>query len=168
MLIHSPTLAALAVAALVLSQAQTPPPQAEPAARTAITLDAIQVAPAGPASSPLCRLSVRLVNHGERTASRFKFTVTINGRTVDAYTRTRFLNTIAPGQSVDLRLYNFWAAEPPQRPTAPTNVEVTLTAAEWVTREDAPGGIATWIPQGAVAGLPPLKRLVIPAQDIGK
>ncbi len=165
MSIHSPTIAALAVSALLLSQAATPAAQRPepPAVHGPLTIEAIQVAPAGPASSPLRRLSVTIANRGEDAVSRIAFIVKINGRPIDAYAHTRFLNVVAPGQA-DLRLYNFWVAEPGRTPAAPSEVEVTIAAADRVAHEEGPDRVSTWTSRGAVSGLPASKRIVVPVQ----
>lgn len=131
-------------------------PQAQ--AGPQVTIEAVEIAaPEGTklGRESLARLTVKLANHGAKTASVLAFTVEVAGMELPVYRNQVFLKPIPPGESVELALYNFWTGES-GRP-APADgklvVDVTLREARWVevTEEE---GTEVWTPGEPVAGLP--------------
>lgn len=120
-----------------------------------ITIETISVEPASPGPDTLCKLTVKLVNNGERTASQLDFKVTINGQELPVYGNQLFMFPVPAGEAVDIPLYNFWSTET-SRP-APTdgklNLEVTLAAAQWMEIK-VEADVEIWQPLGPVEGLP--------------
>lgn len=165
----------LAAAALLLAalppatHAQEPasPSSEAPAERPAslLTLEAVEVrGPEGQALGPesLARLTVKLANRGERTASALVFTVRVAGSELPVYRNQVFLKAVPAGGTAELPLYNFWTGET-GRP-APTSgkleVEVTLREARWVEVKDEEG-VEVWTPVGPVEGLPVAASTVV-------
>jgi hypothetical protein len=88
-------------------------------------------------------------------ASQLAFRVRVNGADLPAYRNRRFMAKLPPGETRELRLYDFWTSET-ARPAAAdggVTVEVSLAGATWYTIE-RDGGREVWTPIGAVAGLP--------------
>jgi hypothetical protein len=120
-----------------------------------ILLEAVRVDPATASAGTLCQLRVVLRNAGTRNASELAFRVTVNGVELPAYGRRLFMARLEPGESRELRLFNFWTSET-SRP-APADgrytVEVGLVAARWFDIETGSSG-ETWSPREPVGGLP--------------
>ena len=125
-----------------------------------ITIETISVEPASPGPNTLCKLTVKLANSGERTASQLDFKVTINGQELPVYGNQLFMFPVPAGEAVDIPLYNFWSTET-SRP-APTDgklkLEVTLAAAQWMEIK-VEADVEIWQPLGPVEGLPVSKTL---------
>lgn len=142
----------------------TPP---EPA--PLLTLDAVSVEPDHPAKDTLCRLRVRLSNHGERPASLLGFEVRVAGRRLEAYDDDLFMVAIPPRGEEEVALFNFWSSESgrPFPADGRLEVEVTLREAHWIEAEgkgagsDDGVGSETWRVLGAVDGLPVTRRQVV-------
>lgn len=140
----------LALAAAVTAQ--------EPAAETKkplVTVEAVTVEPSSPGPDTLCRLRVTLRNAGEKTASLLGFAVEVAGHELPIYEKELYAFPVPPGETAELRLFNFWSSETGRE--APEDgrltVEVTLKEAQWVKIETVED-VETWTPLGAVPGLP--------------
>ena len=133
-----------------------PPPIAVPAATVAIT--SLNITPERPESGRLCQLHVTVANRGSRPASRFRFAVRVNGRTLPAYRRVMYFDVVQPGTSTSIRLYNFWSAD---GGTSTMAVEVTLAGADWVDSQVASDGVPRWSPDGRVGPLPAISRVTV-------
>lgn len=96
-------------------------------------------------------MAIAVTNHGAQPASRFRLGVKVNGRAVDAYTLTRYLQTIEPGQTRELRLFNVRAE---RGETGSLRVEVTILSAEYVVAAVESDGVRTWRSEKPVPGLP--------------
>jgi hypothetical protein len=159
-------LAALLVAAVTLrptpaSSAEAKPAQPEsqaekPAAGASpLAIAAVAVTPPNAGADTLCRLSVDLVNKGDRIASQLAFTVKVNGTELPVYKNQLFMQRLDPGKTTTLRLYNFWTTETGR--TAPADgkykVEVMLASAKWY-RIGTEDGVEVWTPLEAVPSLP--------------
>ncbi|MFY9826643.1 MAG: hypothetical protein WAM82_35110 [Thermoanaerobaculia bacterium] len=148
--------------ALALSLISPALPGEDKPAAPALSLEAIQVEPASPGPNTLCHLTVTLKNAGNRPASALEFSVKVSGVTLSAYRDRLFLESVEPGATRQLRLFNFWSTET-GRP-APTDgkmpVEVSLTAASWMKRETK-NGATVWTPDGAVEKLPSSKDITL-------
>jgi hypothetical protein len=120
-----------------------------------LSIASISVAPESPAADSLCRLTVSLVNNGDKVASQLGFRVEINGVELPVYSNQLFMYPLLPGATSEIPLFNFWSTET-SRPF-PTDgrmtVAVTLTEAQWTAIESI-DGVETWTPLGAVSGLP--------------
>lgn len=90
--------------------------------------------------------------------------VRVNGRALEAYDHTIYLQTLPPHESTDLALYNFWTSETfrPEPPDRKLQIQVVLLAAEWMATGPASDGVPTSTPIGHVGELPSTKRVVIP------
>lgn len=147
----------LIVALSAIAASASPPPEQT----RSLTLDAVRVTAPTPTPRALCGLIVAISNHGDRPASRLRFTVKINGRPVNAYDRALFLRPLPPHATTDLRLYNFWTTETFRpEPIDALEIEVTLLSAEWIALGPAPDGVPMSAPIGRVGELPSTKRIV--------
>ena len=159
------SLPALAVLLIVLASAlpaqdEAPPPEAAAEApEPLLALEAVKVEgpPTGEAPGPetLVRLTVSIANRGEEIASALVFQVTVAGQELPVYRDQVFLKAIPPGETTELRLYNFWTGETgrPAPADGKLPVEVTLTEARWTEVVDEEG-VEVWKPLGPVEGLP--------------
>lgn len=143
------------------------PGEAEETAATAatppgVTVEEILVEPAKPAADTLCRLAVRLTNHGDAIASQLAFKVTINGQDIPVYGNHLWMMPLPPGTSTEMSLYNFWSTETsrPMPKNGKLDIVVSLLEAQEMKIEDV-DGVETWTPLGAVAGLPSSASLSI-------
>ncbi len=129
-----------------------------------LTLQAIQVEPASPAPDTLCHLTVTLKNSGNQPASSLELSVKVNGRELPAYRSRVFLETVEPGTTRQVKLFNFWSTESGRPAPAPADtkltVEVTLAKASWMQRE-IQNGATVWTPTGPVPGLPSSKSVTV-------
>jgi hypothetical protein len=127
-----------------------------------IAIEVVTVEPATPGPDTLCKLTVKLANSGDRTASQLDFKVTINGQELPVYGNQLFMFPVPAGETVDIPLYNFWSTET-SRP-APTdgklNIEVTLAAAQWMEIK-VEAEVEVWQPLGPVEGLPVSETLAL-------
>lgn len=127
-----------------------------------ITVEAVTVEPASPGPDTLCKLTVKLANGGDRTASQLDFKVKINGQELPVYRNQLFMFPVPAGETVDIPLYNFWSTET-SRP-APSggklDIEVTLAEAQW-TEIKIEEDVEVWRPLGPVEGLPVAKTLTL-------
>jgi len=119
-------------------------------AASALSVEAVSVSPATPGPNSLCTLNVRLKNAGSKTATNFRFKVTIDGQEVTTYRIETYAVDIAPGVSGTVALHNFWTAAAPR---ASSTVEVSVVEASWaeVKRE---ANASTTTPADPVGGLP--------------
>jgi hypothetical protein len=153
--------AAVALLSCAVLSSSALPSQDSPSDRETVTLEAIQITPAAPSTASLCHLLVTIANHGTHPASRFRFVVKINGRSVDAYADALYLQPVAPGRSADFRLYNFWSTETLRAPQPTMQVEVALVRGSWV-KSEVVSGVTTWSATDSITGLPSTKRVAIP------
>lgn len=163
---------------LLLAAVAVPPPAAaqeeppadtvrngaeEPAERPPLAIEEVvvrgPVEGKAPGADALARLSVRIVNRGERIASALVFAVEVEEEELPVYRNQVFLKPIPPGETVEVALYNFWTGET-GRP-APTDgkldVEVTLREARWMNRvieKEGEAEVEVWSPIGPVEALP--------------
>lgn len=160
-------LALAALCAAVPPAAAQDPPAAEKApekaAKAPLALEGLTVEPAKPGTETLCRLKVKIANHGEKIASAFAFTVEVAGHELPVYRNQVFMKPVPAGQTVELALYNFWTSET-GRP-APTDgklpVKVTLREARWTDRSEEKG-VEVWKLGDPVPGLPVETSLTVP------
>jgi len=127
-----------------------------------ITIESILVEPSSPGPDTLCKLTIKLVNGGDRTVSQLDFRVQINGQDLPVYTNQLFMFPLPAGESVDVPLYNFWSTETsrPLPSDGKLAIQVTLAAAQWMEiklEED----VEVWRPLGPVEGLPTSKTLTV-------
>ncbi len=148
--------ATLAISSLMLGRPAT---AQEP---SSITVEAITVEPATPGPDTLCKLTVKLANGGDRTASQLDFKVKINDQELPVYKNQLFMFPLPAGETVEIPLYNFWSTETSRPPPSDgkLGIEVTLAAAQWmeIKTED---GVEVWRPLGSVEGLPISKTLAL-------
>lgn len=146
---------------------------AEPPAKPApLTVEAIEVKPPNPGPDTLCQLRVRVKNAGPRQTSALAFEVRVGGQELPVYRKQLYLQTIAPGATGEVRLFNFWTSETgrPAPADGKLKVEVALKEARWVEVKQE-GGAEVWRPGGPVEGLPALATLTValrPAAGAGK
>lgn len=155
LLLTVPLLLALPASA---ARAQDETPDAPEEAKPLVTIESVEVRPPeGRSLGPetLARLTVKIANRGEKTASALAFTVTVAGHDLPVYDRQVFLKSIPAGETTELALYNFWTGETgrPAPAGGKLEVEVTLREARWmeVSEED---GAEVWTPVGEVEDLP--------------
>lgn len=127
-----------------------------------IIIESVLVEPSSPGPDTLCKLTVKLANGGDRTASQLDFKVQINGQELPVYANQLFMFPVPAGESVDVPLYNFWSTETsrPLPADGKLDIEVTLAAAQWMEiklEED----VEVWRPLGAVEGLPTSKSVPV-------
>ena len=132
-----------------------------------LTIEAVAVDPPAPGPDTLCKLTVTVRNNGTEIASQLAFGVTVDGNSLPVYGNQLFMVPLPPGESTEIKLYNFWSTET-SRP-APSGselpVRVELREAQWmkiqVIEEDGEE-IEEWEPLGAVDGLPVSSEVVLP------
>ncbi|MEZ5332219.1 MAG: hypothetical protein R2991_09260 [Thermoanaerobaculia bacterium] len=146
-----------AAAALLLALASPTVFAQDEAAKPAVVVESIRVEPEKPAADTLCKLTVTLANHGDRTASQLGFQVELNGQNLVVYDNQLFMYPVEPGESTEIPLYNFWTTET-SRPTMPADggyeVKVTLREAQWTDISMDEEQVEVWKPLGPVEGLP--------------
>ncbi|MDX1501111.1 MAG: hypothetical protein R3325_02030 [Thermoanaerobaculia bacterium] len=150
-------------AALLLALAGPPAWSQEEPARPPITIEEIVVEPARPAADTLCRLKVRLKNHGEQIGSQLGFDVTINGQELIVYRNQLFMYPLEPGAESELPLYNFWSTETsrPMPADGKLKLEISLREARWFDISTDEEGVEVWQPIGPAEGLPAKRSLVV-------
>ena len=124
-----------------------------------LVLEAIEVDPAKPGPTTLCRLSVVVKNNSDKPASALGFEVELNGQSLVVYEDQLFYQLLPAGESTVVPLFNFWVSETgrPAPADGKLAVEVTLAEAQWfsVTTKTAESGEEEiWDPVGQVDGLP--------------
>ena len=131
-----------------------------------VTIEAVLVSPDNPAPDTLCRLAVRLKNHGDRSVSGFGFRVTVNGIDLPVYKNQRYLEALEPDASHELALFNFWSSETlrPAAKDGSLSVEVELVEARWVDYKEE-DGIPTWTLLEEVPGLPSSRKVGKPFKE---
>lgn len=127
-----------------------------------LTLEAVAVDPASPGPDTLCRLSVKVRNSGEKTASALGFQVKVDGHELPVYRNELFFRPVAPAATADIRLHNFWSNETgrPFPAGGRMTVEVTLTEARWMDVKTE-NGAEVWTVSGPVEGLPVSKSATL-------
>ena len=135
----------------------------EPAERPLLALEEVivrgPVEGKAPGADALARLSVRIVNRGERIASALVFTVEVEEQDLPVYRNQVFLKPIPAGETVEVALYNFWTGETgrPAPADGKLDVAVTLREARWMNRtveKEGEAEVEVWSPVGPVEGLP--------------
>ena len=136
------------------------------AAASPLMIESIRIDPAKPAADTLCQLRVKLTSTAENTISALDFGVAIGGESLPVYDKQLFLDTVAPGKTTEIRLYNFWTTETsrPAPASGKLSLEVTLRAAQWVEITTEEDGTEVWTLGEAVPGLPVKSQLVIPLE----
>ncbi len=155
-------LPALAGAAGAQAAPAEPAAEAKPA-KPLLALEGLTVEPAKPGPETLCRLRVKIVNHGEKFASAFAFTVEVAGHELPVYRNQVFVKPVPAGQTVELALYNFWTSETgrPAPADGKLPVKVTLREARWAERSEE-DGVEVWKLEDPVPGLPIETSLTVP------
>jgi hypothetical protein len=127
-----------------------------------VTIESVHVEPSAPATDTLCKLTVTLVNGGDRTVSQLDFKVEINGQELPVYRNQLFMFPLAPGESTEVPLYNFWSTETsrPRPADDKLTIAVTLSAAQWMEISNDED-VEVWKPLGPVQGLPASKSLTL-------
>lgn len=142
----------LVVGVVALSVALAPARGAPPP----VLLEAVTVSPAVVRGETLCQLVVGLRNTAPFDLSAFRFRVAVEGRSLPAYDRRVFVETLPAGERLEIRLYNFWSAEAgrPAPIDEVLDVEVELVEARRLLRSREASGEEVWKLGDAVAGLP--------------
>lgn len=142
----------LLLAALLLMAAKPP----------GLTLEAVAVDPSSPGPDTLCRLSVKVRNSGEKTASALGFLVKVDGHELAVYRNELFFRPVPPGATTEIRLHNFWTNETgrPFPAGGKMTVEVTLAEARWMDVKTE-NGAEVWTASGPVEGLPVSKSVTL-------
>jgi hypothetical protein len=127
-----------------------------------ITVEAVVVEPQKPAADTLCKLAVRLQNHGDQMASQLGFKVTINGQEIAVYSNHLFMFPLAAETTGELSLFNFWSTESSRAmpKDGKLAIEVSLIEAKWTTVEVTEGE-ELWTATGDVPGLPSSNSVVL-------
>jgi hypothetical protein len=155
-----PAAVLLALAVLLTAASATAQEAKKPAA--ALSVEEVTVTPSDPAADTLCKLTVKLRNAGEKTASLLAFEVAINGQTLPVYDTELFALPLDAGATTEVPLFNFWTSETgrPAPADGKLTVEVRLTEAQWVNIE-MEDGVEVWTPTGAVDGLPAARSVTL-------
>ena len=153
----------LLVPAVAQEDRESPPP-------APLTLESLRVTPETPGPGTLVQLRADVTNRGEKIASQLAFRVEINGEPLPVYENQIFMQAIPPGETTEVRLYNFWTTETfrPQPKDGKLNLEVSLEEAHWYRIQDVEEEgetIEEWTPLEPVPGLPSSRSLVL---DLGK
>jgi hypothetical protein len=97
--------AVLASAGSAAAQEATAPSSASaPAPR--LRVEEVVVTPADPAADTLCKLTVKLHNAGEQTASLLAFEVAVGGQRLPVYDTELFALPVEPGATTEVPLSN--------------------------------------------------------------
>lgn len=127
-----------------------------------LTVEKISVEPARPGPDTLCKLRVTLRNAGKEIASQLDFRVSINGQELAVYRNQLFMFPVEPGQTAEIKLYNFWSTETsrPMPQDGKLKIELTLVGAQWmkIRTEDE---VEVWEPLGPVENLPSASELTV-------
>ena len=142
--------------------AQEPETAEAESPKPGITVEEIVVEPEKPAADTLCKLRVRLRNHGGEMASQLGFRVDINGQEIPVYRNQLFMFPLASESESDLHLFNFWSTESsrPMPKDGKLQIEVQLLEAKWTKVEEIEG-VETWTAVGEVPGLPAAKSITL-------
>lgn len=150
-------LVALAAAGTV---AEEPPP-------SGLVVESVRVAPTAggserPGAETLCSLTLKLRNHGTERASALGFRVEVNGQELPVYRNHLFYHRLEPGQSTELRLYNFWTTETarPFPADGKLRLSATLVEAQWM-RIEMEADAEVWTPIRPVGGLPAAQTITV-------
>ena len=145
--------------------AATPQENEAPAERqpSPLAIEAVTIDPAQPGVDTLCQLHVRVKNTSETTISALDFGVSIGGTPLKVYEKQLFLESLEPGKTADIRLYNFWTTETgrPAPSDGQLRLVVTLRGAQEVGITNEDDGTEVWTLGDAVVGLPISKELVV-------
>ena len=126
-----------------------------------LRLEALRIEPAHPEPGTLCRLYVTLQNSGKKIASLFEFTVKVEERTLETYEKELFFAPLRPGESQEIRLFNFWTRSDGSKSQRPRQVEVALRGGRWVELETMEGGEEIWQTLDPISGLPSTLSVVL-------
>ena len=140
--------------------AQEEAPAAE--SESPLAIEEVEVVAAGDdpgrpiAVDTLCKLTVTIRNDGEEIASQLAFRVEVNGHELPVYRNQLFMERLDPGESREVRLYNFWTTETgrPAPDDGTLRVEVSLTEAKWYEITVEEDGTEVWTPGEEISGLP--------------
>lgn len=156
------TLALFLLAPLLLGAAG-PQGQQQAPAKPLLALEAVEVHPSFPGVATLCQLRVKVRNGGAKKASALAFEVKVDGQALPVYRNQVYLQTIEPGATGEVRLFNFWTTESsrPAPKAGKLELEVTLREAQWVDVRTKDGA-EVWSPLGKVPGLPVSRSLTVP------
>ena len=129
-----------------------------------LTLESVAVTPEKPGPGTLVQLRVGVANQGEKIASQLAFRVTVNGQDLPVYANQIFMQALPPGETSEVRLYNFWTTETfrPLPADKKLHLEVSLVEAHWYRIEDVEEEgetIEEWTPLEPVPGLPATRSL---------
>lgn len=148
------------------------PPAAEDAAKAppVLTLEAIEIEPSDPGVDTLCQLRVTVENIAERPVTALAFDVEIGGTKLPVYDRQLFLETLPPGKTTEIRLYNFWTTETgrPAPKDGKLVLRVVLREAQWVELSTEEDGTEVWDLGEQVPGLPVEVKLEVGLGGAGK
>ncbi len=121
-----------------------------------ISLEKVMVTPEKPGIDTLCQLRVQVKNTGQATLTSLRFEVSLAGQTLPVYDKQLFLDELPPGETTEVRLYNFWTTETGR--DAPKDgklkLDVTLVEAQQVVITTDEDGTEVWTLGAAVKGLP--------------
>ena len=125
----------------------------------ALTIESVSVDPAAPGPDTLCKLTITVRNDGPDVASQLGFAVSVGGHALPVYGNQLFMVPLAPGESTEIKLYNFWSTETSRPAPAGNELEVRvelLEAQRMSIRTVVEDGeeIEEWEPLGAIDGLP--------------
>jgi hypothetical protein len=132
-------------------------------AQPVLTVEEVIIEPSIPAADTLCKLRVKLYNGGEGPSTALGFRVAVGGTDLPVYQKQLFMDTIPPGASTEVQLFNFWTTES-RRPTLPDgklNVLVELREAHWVETTTEDDGTEVQTMGDIVPGLPSSKQLLV-------
>ena len=132
-----------------------------------VVVESMRVAPTGrgierPGADTLCSLTLALRNNGTEKASALGFRVEVSGQELPVYRNHLFYHRLEPGQSTEVRLYNFWTTETgrPFPADGKLRVSAALVEAQWM-RIEMQEGVEVWTPIRPVAGLPSAQAITL-------
>ena len=145
---------------------QEAPTSGEGSKSSPLTVESLSVTPETPGPGTLVQLRVDVANRGEKIASQLAFRVEINGEPLPVYENQIFMQALPPGETSEVRLYNFWTTETfrPLPKDGKLNLEVILAEAHWYRIEDVEEEgetIEEWTPLEPVPGLPSSRSIVL-------
>jgi len=128
-----------------------------------LEIEALGVEPGSPGPETLCRLSITIANRGSEPATALEIVVRIGGQELEVYRRQLFMDLLPPGESTEVRLFNFWSSESgrPAPADGKLELEVEIAGASRVELETAEDGTEIWTLGEALEGLPSSKKTVI-------
>lgn len=141
-------------------------PASEESAQPPLTIESLTVTPETPGVGTLVQLRVGIANRGDQIASQLAFRVEINGDPLRVYGNQIFMQALRPGETSEVRLYNFWTTETfrPLAKDRKLRLEVVLEEAHWyriADVEEEGETIEEWTPLEPVPGLPSSRSLVL-------